>query len=93
MAPHLSDCNWFFVGDAALVLDPASSHGILKAIMSGMMVSHLIGQFSNVSRSSIHQHYGDWMRRMFLTDYDQLHKLYAHHVNGFREYWRECGVL
>jgi flavin-dependent dehydrogenase len=33
--------GWFIVGDAAAVLDPSSSHGVLKAIMSGMMAGHL----------------------------------------------------
>jgi hypothetical protein len=33
--------GWFIVGDAAAVLDPSCSHGVLKAIMSGMMAGHL----------------------------------------------------
>jgi flavin-dependent dehydrogenase len=34
--------GWFMVGDAAASLDPASSRGVLKAIMSGMTAGHLI---------------------------------------------------
>ncbi len=33
--------GWFQVGDAAATLDPTSSHGVLKALMSGMMAGHL----------------------------------------------------
>jgi flavin-dependent dehydrogenase len=33
--------GWFIAGDAAALLDPASSHGVLRAIMSGMMAAHL----------------------------------------------------
>ncbi|MBJ8205870.1 FAD-dependent oxidoreductase, partial [Bacillus cereus] len=36
--------GYFLVGDAAAVLDPASSHGVLKAIMSGMMAAHSLAQ-------------------------------------------------
>ncbi|MEO6878090.1 MAG: tryptophan 7-halogenase, partial [Gemmatimonadaceae bacterium] len=34
--------GYLCVGDAASVLDPASSHGVLKALMSGMMAGHVI---------------------------------------------------
>jgi flavin-dependent dehydrogenase len=34
--------GFFLVGDAVAVLDPASSHGVLKALMTGMMAAHLI---------------------------------------------------
>ena len=37
IASNLSGKGYFIIGDAAFVLDPLSSHGILKAIMSGMM--------------------------------------------------------
>ncbi|MBA4535538.1 hypothetical protein H1196_23700 [Brevibacillus halotolerans] len=36
--------GYFLIGDAATVLDPASSHGVLKAVMSGMMAGNLIAQ-------------------------------------------------
>ncbi|MBE3650939.1 hypothetical protein GXB80_25855 [Paenibacillus polymyxa] len=40
--------GYYLVGDVTAVLDPASSHGILKAIMSGMMVGHLIAKVKMV---------------------------------------------
>ena len=36
--------GFFLVGDAASVFDPSSSHGILKAIMSGILSGHLISK-------------------------------------------------
>jgi flavin-dependent dehydrogenase len=36
--------GYFLVGDAAAVLDPSSSHGVLRAVMSGMMAAHTIGR-------------------------------------------------
>lgn len=32
--------GYFLVGEAAAVLDPASSHGVLRALMSGMLAAH-----------------------------------------------------
>ncbi len=37
-----ADENYFLVGDAAAVLDPACSHGVLRALMSGMYAGTLI---------------------------------------------------
>jgi 2-polyprenyl-6-methoxyphenol hydroxylase-like FAD-dependent oxidoreductase len=34
--------GWFLVGDAASVLDPVASHGVLKAVMTGMQTAHHI---------------------------------------------------
>ena len=34
--------GYFVVGDAAAVSDPSSSHGVLRAIMSGMLAGHLV---------------------------------------------------
>jgi flavin-dependent dehydrogenase len=42
MAAEAARPGWFMVGDAAAVLDPTSSHGVLKALMTGMMAGHLI---------------------------------------------------
>jgi len=34
--------GYFVAGDAATVTDPSSSHGVLRAIMSGMLSGHLV---------------------------------------------------
>ena len=39
--PAAAGPGWFLVGDAAAQLDPASSHGVLRAMMSGTMAGHL----------------------------------------------------
>lgn len=85
-----ADINWrvvrrpagpgFFVaGDAAAVLDPASSHGVLRAIMSGMMAAHLIAQVVcyDASESAAAQRYSDWIRRWFDHDVAGLRDLYG----------------
>lgn len=71
--------NFFMVGDAAMVLDPASSHGVLKAIMSAMMAAHLIvSEISNkITEKQAILHYSQWIKKWFESDIEQLSKLYA----------------
>ena len=88
IATELSGNNWFLVGDAAVVLDPSSSHGILKAIMSGIMVSHLIGKYSKSNQPLIHRHYDQWARDLFLSDSKEMKQMYASHIDGFKNHWR-----
>ena len=71
--------GYFLVGDAAAVLDPASSHGVLKAIMSGMMAAHHVTQVvhHDASESLAAQVYSHWIRRWFDHDVAGLRVLYA----------------
>jgi 2-polyprenyl-6-methoxyphenol hydroxylase-like FAD-dependent oxidoreductase len=85
--------GYFLVGDAAMVLDPASSHGVLKAVMSGIMAAHLIGQMmgkvsvlqqsdrSTLDRPAIeqyyYQHYCQWIGDWCRQDVEKLRELYS----------------
>jgi flavin-dependent dehydrogenase len=71
--------GYFLVGDAASVLDPASSHGVLKALMSGMMAAHLITQVvrHGANETLAARGYSDWILRWFAHDVAQLRDLYA----------------
>lgn len=71
--------GYFMVGDAAMVLDPASSHGVLKAIMSGIMAGHLIAAelLGNFTPAQTTQHYCQWIHHWFEHDVENLSKLYA----------------
>lgn len=55
--------GYFIVGDAAVVLDPAGSHGVLRALMSGMMAAqtsmHVLA--GAVDEDAAAHHYCDWM--------------------------------
>jgi len=70
--------GYFMVGDAAAVLDPASSHGVLKAFMSGIMAGHAVARASSgalpwpVALAG----YSDWVRRWFEHDAAQLRERY-----------------
>jgi flavin-dependent dehydrogenase len=74
----LAGPGYFIVGDAAAVLDPASSHGVLRAVMSGMMAGHLV---SRVCKQGLTHHqasgtYCDWMCEWFEHDAKRLRGLY-----------------
>ena len=70
--------GYFTVGDAAFVLDPASSHGVLKAMMSGMMVGHAISKIIKHQHpeSLIIQEYSQWILNWFHHDLVKLKEFY-----------------
>src|SRR5262249_45962226 len=71
--------GYFLVGDAAAVLDPASSHGVLKALMSGMMAAHLLGQVFRrcCPPTAAADAYHGWLWDWFEHDVQKLQQLYA----------------
>ena len=86
---HSADVTWrivstpagrgyFMVGDAASVLDPSYSHGILKAIMSGMMASHLIKKTNSNKelRDIAIMEYHKWVTSWFTHDSNKLKEFY-----------------
>lgn len=75
--------GYFAVGDAAFVLDPASSHGVLKAIMSGIMAGQAIAKISGDQQleSLIIRDYSNWILNWFQHDLIKLKGFY--HLNKF----------
>lgn len=76
-----ADLNYYVVGDSCSILDPASSHGVLRAIMSGMMASHMIKQSINdpsLEKLALRE-YSKWIKNWFLHDVKRLRELYAQH--------------
>lgn len=71
--------GFFLLGDAAASLDPAASHGVLKALMSGMMAGHLIArvQLDGEPETSAALAYEQWLSTWFATDLARLRELYA----------------
>ena len=73
--------GYFMVGDAASQLDPASSHGVLKALMTGMQAAQVvcdcIGQ-PHV-QSSAQRQYSQWLGDWFEKDMAQLRRFYRLH--------------
>jgi len=65
-------------GDAAATLDPAASHGVLKALMSGILAASWIARTLHgvVSESLASEAYAAEVERWFVRDADTLADLY-----------------
>ena len=74
--------GYFLVGDAAAVLDPAASHGVLKAVMSGILAGHTIAQILHHQIGDWHaaHAYDRWMDDWFANDERRLRELYGPHL-------------
>lgn len=75
--------GYFLCGDAAAVLDPASSHGVLKAVMSGIYAGHLVAQMRAdlKSQDEAATEYSDW-----LTDW------FHHDVTALKDHYSNMGI-
>lgn len=80
--------GWFVAGDAAAALDPSSSHGVLRAIMTGMMAGHLVAQAlrGEASEASCAHAYRTWLTAWFRHDATALARAYGEaNLFGFGE--------
>jgi flavin-dependent dehydrogenase len=70
--------GYFIAGDAAVVLDPAASHGVLRALMSGMMAAHAVRQImaGTIDENSAALQYCVWLNEWFQHDLAHLVGLY-----------------
>ena len=70
--------GYFAVGDAASVVDPAASHGVLKALMSGILAADLVVRATGgaLSEADAAAAYRDWVRHWFERDTRRLADLY-----------------
>jgi flavin-dependent dehydrogenase len=77
-ADRPAGAGYFLAGDAAVSLDPASSHGVLKALMSGIYAGHLAAHVLGgaVPGDAAASHYSDWVREWFDRDITRLDDLY-----------------
>lgn len=73
--------GYFIVGDAFGVVDPASFHGILRGMMSGIMASHAIFQISktHLNKQLASLLYNEWLSNWYLHDVTKLRSLYTRH--------------
>jgi flavin-dependent dehydrogenase len=77
--PRCADEGYFLVGDAAVVLDPASSHGVLRALMTGMHAAHLMvaSRGNEDLRSTAYRQYRTWLAAWVRHDAAAMRRLYA----------------
>lgn len=64
--------NYMAVGDAAFTSDPSTSHGVLKAIMSGIMAANVLTREDDPNRFA---NYNRWVSDWFLNELTEIQKL------------------
>jgi flavin-dependent dehydrogenase len=81
LLPTPAGPGYFVAGDAAATLDPACSHGVLRALMSGIYASHLIARITRkeLAEASAHAAYASWLERWIRHDAEQLEGFYNAH--------------
>jgi flavin-dependent dehydrogenase len=77
-ATQTAGLGWFMAGEAAATLDPTSSRGVLKAIMSGIAVGTLAAEIcaGRLPAQGSASSYQDWLQGWFSHDAAQLAALY-----------------
>lgn len=90
--PRSAGPGYFLVGDAAAVLDPVASHGVLKALMSGIFAGHLIGRAlrEGDDERRLWESYCTWMASWFRYDVGRLSELYKQLGTTLPEIRRRC---
>ena len=76
------DCagpGYFILGDAAAIFDPASSHGVLRALMSGIYCAHLLAAWyqAKADDANVSAAYQTWLCGQFAHDQRHLLDYYA----------------
>ena len=82
----LAGDGFFAAGDAAAVIDPASSHGVLRALMSGIKAAHnavaVLRRQACAREAQVD--YRQWMNAWFEHDASRLATLYQQLDPGWR---------
>jgi flavin-dependent dehydrogenase len=78
MTAQAAGPGWFMVGDAAAALDPTSSHGVLKALISGIAAGHLISAVlgGQAPAEATAEAYHEWLAGWFSEDAAKLTQFY-----------------
>jgi flavin-dependent dehydrogenase len=78
IASRTAGPGWFLAGDAAAALDPCASHGVLRAIMTGMMVGHLVSRVlrGHATERACARAYHQWLGTWFESDALRLGEIY-----------------
>lgn len=88
IAKTVAGLGYFLTGDAAAVLDPSSSHGVLRAIMSGMMAAHLVARHlcDGADAQGCALTYQNWLSSWFQHDVEIMSRAYCTaNLFGFRD--------
>lgn len=78
IAERVADDDWFMVGDAAAILDPTSSRGVLRALVSGTTAGHLVAAVvqRRAPAGEAAAAYRQWLAGWFAADAARLAEFY-----------------
>jgi len=78
IAETVAGPGFFIIGDAAAILDPAASHGVLRAMMSGMMAAFnaVRARAGEIHPDAAAIAYTRWITAWFQRDASALRALY-----------------
>ncbi|MDQ3622269.1 MAG: hypothetical protein M3463_07250 [Verrucomicrobiota bacterium] len=81
LIPACAGPGYFLLGDAAATLDPSSSHGVLRALMSGILAGHLLAVLGcgRAGASEVMAAFRDWTHGQFTHDTAALRALWQRH--------------
>ena len=74
--------GYFVLGDAAALLDPAASNGVLRAMMSGILAAHLVRAVvdGRTDEHAASRTYVDWIEGMFRHSVGELRRRGSWHA-------------
>lgn len=77
--PDCAGPGYFLLGDAACLFDPSSSHGVLRALMSGLLAAHLIDGCvkRGAAEAGVVDAYRSWMAQQQEADERRLRACYS----------------
>jgi len=85
VVPECSGPGYLIAGDAAVVMDPTSSHGVLRALMSGIYAAQAIICSVMHGNAIDHQNeYASWLTNWFQADSVALRRTYSQLAFGFQ---------
>jgi flavin-dependent dehydrogenase len=70
--------GYFRVGDASAVLDPAASHGVLRALLTGIAAACCSVRVLKFGHTGLAGGYNRWVKKMLIRDARMLLRLYRH---------------
>ena len=84
--PECAGPGFFLLGDAGATLDPSASHGVLRALMSGILFGHLVEgcRGKGVAETLVLEAYRAWLCAQFEHDERRLRQHYADSPAGRR---------
>lgn len=82
--PKCAGPGYCLLGDAAAALDPALSHGVIRALMSGILFGHFMDcrRRMDMSEFDVIAAYCDWINSQFEFDQRHLRKFYLESIAG-----------